>query len=202
MQGGDGIRCWRQANANWRSYDKILITRMQVTLKAGQVKSIDPADLKALLDYFHGALVEGSQAAIPDRRQAGTRRAGDTRRAHDLTPTQVTDSLIGTATPYGFVAEIGSGAATGLPGGATPYLGETGIETQLRDGATNAVIAECEDTEVGRKYAADLNAGASGAGNGVGQRLPELVQQLAVREGRLRQMGGIDGEGLAALRAS
>ena len=81
----------------------------------------------------------------------------------DLTPTQVTDSLIGTAAPYGFVAEIGSGAVKGLPAGATPYLGETGIETQLRDGATGAVIAECEDTEVGRKYAADPNAGASGA---------------------------------------
>jgi hypothetical protein len=81
----------------------------------------------------------------------------------DLVPTNVGDSLIGTAVPYGFVGEIASGEATGLPSGATPYLGETGIEEQFRDGATNAIIAECEDTEVGRKYAADLNAGAAGA---------------------------------------
>jgi len=81
----------------------------------------------------------------------------------DLVPTNVAESVVGTATPYGFAAEIASGAVTGRPPGATPYLGETGIEVQFRDGATQKVIAECEDTEVGRKYAADLNAGATGA---------------------------------------
>jgi hypothetical protein len=34
---------------------------------------------------------------------------------------------------------------------------------QFRDGASGAVLAECRDTEIGRKYAADVNAGASGA---------------------------------------
>src|SRR5262245_56114931 len=163
VAGADGIKCWRQSNVNWRSYDKVLITRMRVTLKPGQTRSVDPSDLKSLLDYFHGALVANlkPQWQVVDKAGPGVLviRIALT----DLTPTQVADSLIGTAAPYGFVAEIGSGAATGLPGGATPYLGETGIEMQLRDGASNAVLAECEDTEVGRKYAADLNAGAAGA---------------------------------------
>jgi len=163
VSGGDGIKCWRQPNVNWRSYDKILITRMRVTLKPGQIKSIDPTDLKALVDYFHNALVTDlrPQWQIVDKPGPGVLvlRIALT----DLTPTQIADSLIGTVAPYGFVAEIGSGAATGLPAGATPYLGETGIEMQVRDGASNAILAECEDTEVGRKYAADLNASASGA---------------------------------------
>jgi len=163
VPGGEGVRCWRAGNVDWRRYDKVLVTRMRVTLKPGQVKSVDPSDLKTLLDYFHGALVADlrPQWQIVERPGPGVLvlRIALT----DLTPTQVADSLIGTAAPYGFVAEIGSGAVTGLPAGATPYLGETGIETQLRDGATNAILAECEDTEVGRKYAADLNAGASGA---------------------------------------
>ena len=73
------------------------------------------------------------------------------------------ESLAGTAIPYGFVAEIGSGAATGRPAGSTPYLGTTGMEVQFRDGLSGAVVAECADLEIGRKYAADLNAGASGA---------------------------------------
>ena len=30
----------------------------------------------------------------------------------------------------------------------------------LRDGATGAVLGECADTEIGLKYAADLNSGA------------------------------------------
>ena len=51
------MRCWKQPDAAWRSYDKVLISRMQVTLKPGQGKHVDPSDLKMLFDYFHGALV-------------------------------------------------------------------------------------------------------------------------------------------------
>ena len=202
VQGGDGIRCWRQASANWRGYDKILITRMQVTLKPGQVKSIDPTDLKALLDYFHGALVKDlkPQFQVVDKPGPGVlvMRVALT----DLTPTRVTDSLIGTATPYGFVAELGSGAATGLPVGATPYLGETGIETQLRDGVTNAVIAECEDTEVGRKYAADVNAGASGAATAWVNGYLSSFSSWQYAKDAFDKWAALTAKRLAALRAS
>jgi hypothetical protein len=163
IPNGEGVRCWRAPNVDWKRYDKALIARMQVTLKPGQRKGIDPTDLKTLLDYFHNALVTAlkPQMQVVDKAGPGVLiiRAALT----DLTPTNVLDSLAGTAIPYGFVAEAASGAATGLPAGATPYLGETGIEVQFRDGASNTVVGECEDTEVGRKYAADLNAGAGGA---------------------------------------
>jgi hypothetical protein len=39
-------------------------------------------------------------------------------------------------------------------------MGQTGLEAQFRDGVTAAVVAECADTEIGLKYAADLNQGA------------------------------------------
>jgi len=67
------------------------------------------------------------------------------------------------AHPYGFIAEAGSSVATGRPAGSTPYLGETGMDMQFRDGASGDVLAECRDTEIGRRYAADVNAGATGA---------------------------------------
>jgi hypothetical protein len=53
------------------------------------------------------------------------------------------------------------GAATGRPAGSTPYLGETGMEMQLRDWASGTIVAECGYTQIGRKYAADLDAGAA-----------------------------------------
>jgi hypothetical protein len=81
----------------------------------------------------------------------------------DLVPTKVTDSLAGTLVPYAFIAEAGSGVATGRPAGSTPYMGETGMEMQFRDGATGAIVGECRDTQIGRKYAADVNAGTVGA---------------------------------------
>ena len=163
LAGSDGVRCWKRPGVDWKAFDKVLVTRMQVTLKPGKQKSIDPSDLKMLVDYFHWSLVTAlkPQMAVVDKAGSGVLvvRIALT----DLVPTNVADSVMGTAVPYGFAAEVASGAATGLPAGATPYLGETGIEVQIRDGASGTVIAECEDTEVGRKYAADMNAGAAGA---------------------------------------
>jgi hypothetical protein len=163
MPGGEGVRCWKAPGVNWRQYDKVLITRMQVSLKPGSASTVDPTDLKVLLDYFHGSLVSAlePEMRVVDKTGPGVlvMRIALT----DLVATNVAESIVGTAVPYGFVGEIATGAATGLPAGATPYLGETGIEEQLRDGATGLIVAECEDTEVGRKYAADLDAGASGA---------------------------------------
>jgi hypothetical protein len=163
VPGSDGARCWKAPGVAWRGYDKVLVTRMEVTLKPGKNKRIDPSDLKMLVDYFHRSLVAAlkPQMSVVDKAGPGVlvMRIALT----DLVPTNVAESVMGTAVPYGFAAEVASGAATGLPPGATPYLGETGIEAQFRDGATGAVIAECEDTEVGRKYAADMDAGAAGA---------------------------------------
>ena len=76
----------------------------------------------------------------------------------DLVPTQVSRSVAGTLIPYGFVAEAGSGVAAGRPAGSTPYLGVADMEMQIRDGASAAILAECRDTEIGRKYALDDNA--------------------------------------------
>lgn len=165
MPGGSGVLCWRDAGVNWQQYEKVMFERMQVYLKPGpmQMQAVDPSDLKMLLDYFHGDLVK----AVQPQMQVVTAPGPGVLRVRialtDLVPTNQLASLAGTAVPYGFVAEIGSGAATGRPAGSTPYLGQTGMEAQFRDGATGRVIAECADTEIGLKYAADLNAGAAGA---------------------------------------
>jgi len=161
---GGGMLCWRGANVDWKRYDKVLIERIQVYLKPGSTqKPIDPTDLKTLLDYFHGALVKALQ---PEAQIVTTAGPGVLRiriALTDLVPTNSAASLAGTAVPYGFVAEMASGTATGRPAGSTPYLGQTGMEAQFRDGASGAVVAECADTEIGRKYAADLNKSAPNA---------------------------------------
>lgn len=160
---GQGAECWRDTNVNLKKFDKVLISRMVVTLKPDQQQGIDPTDLKTLTDYFHGSL---TTALRPQMRVVDTSGPGVIviRIAlTNLVPTSVGRSVAGTLVPYGFVAEAGSGVATGRPAGSTPYLGETGIEMQFRDGGTNAVLGECRDTQIGRKYAADVDAGAAGA---------------------------------------
>jgi hypothetical protein len=162
--GGGGLLCWRSAAVNWKNYDKVLIERVQVYLSRGDTQNpIDPSDLKLLLDYFHNAVVRDLRPTTQIVNATGPGVIRVRFALTSLTPTNTMESVAGTAIPYGFVAEMGSGAAAGRPAGSTPYLGKTGMEVQFRDGATGAVIAECADTEIGRKYAADINQGATKA---------------------------------------
>jgi hypothetical protein len=163
MPGGGGMLCWRNAGTNWKQFDKVMFERIQVFLKPGSTQSVDPTDLKMLIDYFHSGLVKAIQPEAQVVNAAGPGVLRVRIALTDLVPTNTIASLAGTATPYGFVAEIGAGAAAGKPVGSTPYLGQTGIEVQFRDGASGQLIGECADREIGLKYAADLNAGAAGA---------------------------------------
>ena len=106
-------------------------------------------------------LLAGCASQGPATSRAG--RSACSVRSRRSGPDEYGASLAGTAASYGFVAEIGSVAATGRPVGSTPNLGQTGMEVQFRDGASGRIVAECDDTEIGLKYAADMNAGAAGA---------------------------------------
>jgi hypothetical protein len=158
-----GIQCWQESGLNAKKYDKVLITPISVRLKPSQEKAIAPTELAALSNYFHQALVKAiePQMQVVDKPGPGVLviRIALT----DLVPTGVPESVAGSLVPYGFVAEVGSGVATGRPAGSTPYLGETGMEMQLRNGNTDRILGECRDTEIGRKYAADANGSAEGA---------------------------------------
>ncbi|HCV14203.1 MAG TPA: DUF3313 domain-containing protein, partial [Candidatus Accumulibacter sp.] len=112
----------------------ILVSRIAVSLKPGDggQQTFDPKDLATLTDYFHHALVKALQPQMQIAKQPGAGVVVLRVALTDLVPTKVTDSLAGTLIPYGFVAEAGSGAATGRPAGSTPYMGETGMEMQFR----------------------------------------------------------------------
>jgi len=163
MPGGNGILCWRSPGADWKQYNKVMFERIQVYLRSDSPRPVDPTDLKMLIDYFHSDLVAAIKplAQVVDAAAPGVLRVRIA--LTDLVPTNTMASVAGTAAPYGFVAEIGAGAATGKPAGSTPYLGQTGMEVQFRDGGSGQIVAECADREIGLKYAADLNAGAAGA---------------------------------------
>jgi hypothetical protein len=163
MSGSGGMLCWRDTNADWKQFNKVLFERIQVYLKPGSWQPVDPTDLKMLIDYFHSDLVNAIQPEAPVVNAAAPGVLTVRIALTELVPTNQVASLVGTAVPYGFAVEIGSGAATGKPVGSTPYLGQTGMEAQIRDGGSGKVIAECADTEIGLKYAADLNSGATKA---------------------------------------
>ena len=165
----DGIECWRDPRFDAKQFDKVMVSRIVVSLappkagKEGEQKTVDPSDLKTLTDYFHDSLVKALKPQMQVVDKAGPGVVVIRIALTDLVPTTVTDSVAGTLIPYAFIAEAGSGVATGRPAGSTPYMGETGMEMQFRDGASGAILAECRDTEIGRKYAADVNGSTVGA---------------------------------------
>jgi hypothetical protein len=159
---GQGTECWRDAGVNPKQYGKVMISRIVVSLKPkdGENVTVDPSDLKKLTDYFNDSLVKAlkPQMAVVTAPEPGTIVIAVA--LTSLKPTNVTRSVTGTLIPFGFVAEAGSGVATGGPVGSTPYLGETGMEMQFLDATSGAVLAECRDTTVGRKYAAEMDSKA------------------------------------------
>jgi hypothetical protein len=164
MPGLDGMLCWRNDKIDPKQYGKVQVAPIQVSIQPGKDQStIDPGDIKALTDYFHKSLVTAIQptAQVVDKPGQGVLQLRFA--LTNLIPTDKARSATGTLIPYGFVAEAASGPASGRPAGSTPYLGETGMQVQFRDGATGVVVAECADIEVGRKYAANVDKGAAGA---------------------------------------
>lgn len=167
-----GIECWRDTRFEPKKYTKIQLSPIVVSLvgpkaskdgKVTQPAPVDPADLKQLTDAFHDSLVKALRPQMPLATTAGAGVVVLRIALTDLVPTSVVGSVAGTVIPYAFVVEASSGKATGRPAGSTPYLGETGMEMQFLDGATGKVMAECRDTEIGRKYAAELDEGVAQA---------------------------------------
>jgi uncharacterized protein DUF3313 len=163
VAAADGMQCWRQADVDAKQFDKVMITRILVTLKDSKNTGVDPKDLAALVDYFNNSLVTAlkPQMQVVDKPGPGVLvlRIALT----NLVPTSTGRSVAGTLIPFGYVAEAGSGVASGGPAGSTPYLGQTGMEMQFLNGATSAVVAECRDAQIGRKYAADIDKSKDGA---------------------------------------
>lgn len=198
----DGIQCWRDPGFDARRYDQAMIARMQVSLKPGQQQGVDPSDLKMLTDYFNDSL---RKALAPQMRvvdQPGKNVVVIRIALTNLVPTQVSESVVGTLIPYGFIAEAGSGAASGRPAGSTPYLGETGMEMQFRDGDSGAVLGECRDTEIGRKYAADLDSGAAGAAQTWASGYMNSFQSWAYAKNAFDKWSALTAQRFAQLRGA
>lgn len=196
----DGIQCWRESGLDAKAYDKVLISRILVTLKPGQQGGIDPTDLKTLVDYFHTSLEKALKPQLQVVDKAGPGVLVIRIALTNLVPTSVSRSVAGTVVPYGFVAEAGSGVATGRPAGSTPYLGETGMEMQFRDGASGRVLAECRDTEIGRKYAANLDAGATHAAQTWASGYLNSFQSWSYAKDAFAKWSALTAQRLAALR--
>lgn len=76
-----GMDRWRDPNLDPKKFDKVMISRILVSLvppknaKEGEHVTVDPSDLKTLTDYFHAALGKAlsSQMQVVDKAGPGSR---------------------------------------------------------------------------------------------------------------------------------
>ena len=163
-----GIECWRDPRLDAARFDKVMVSRIVVSLAApkgerGRTeddRSERSQDADRLFPWFAG---QGLETADAGGEQGGAGGRGDPHCPDRSGADHRYRQPGGNAHSLAFVAEAGSGVATGRPAGSTPYMGETGMEMQFRDGANGQIIAECRDTQIGRKYAADVDGSAVGA---------------------------------------
>jgi hypothetical protein len=64
------------------------------------------------------------------------------------------------------------------------------------------VVAECADTEIGRKYAADLNAGATGAATAWVDGYLESFKQWSYAKDAFDKWAAVFAQRFAALRGA
>src|SRR5437773_9733553 len=159
-----GAMSWTDASVDFRQYDRILIERIRVDLDS-ESSSVDPNDLKALVDYFHHAIVKALDPPyrLVDQSAARVLRIRVT--LVDLVSTKPAMSVVVLLTPFATLPDLASGPATGRPAGSAPYLGRSAIAVEFIDGETNAVIAEYAETRFGRKYVVDTRKGGNQAMN-------------------------------------
>jgi Protein of unknown function (DUF3313) len=163
--GSDGAMRWMDPTVDFRKYDRILIERIRVDLDS-ESSSVDPDQLKALVDYFRQAVVKAIDPPyrIVDKAGRGVLRVRAT--LVDLVATKPDMSVVVLLTPYATIPDLISGAAGGGPAGSAPYLGRSAIAVEFIDGETNAVVAEYAELRFGRKYVLNTSQGTTQAVTG------------------------------------
>lgn len=164
--GSMGGYSWIAPNANMKQYDKVLLTRILVTLDdEAKNKTIDPVTQAKLVDYFRAAIVKALEPKYPVVSRPGPGVLVTRITIVDLVPVNVAEDVAYQAVPFGagVVAELAEGPVTGEGFGSAPFLGRTGIAVQFFDGQTNQLIGEYADTQFGKQYVANFSKGITAA---------------------------------------
>jgi len=163
-QDAMGGYVWMGSNVDWKQYDKVLLTRILVTLdEKAEYKSVDPVTQAKLTDYFRQAIVKALEPKYPIVARPGPGVLVTRITLVDLVPVNVAEDMAYQAAPFGagLVAELAEGPVTGEGFGSAPFLGRTGIAAQFFDGQTNQLIGEYADTQFGRQFVANFSKGVT-----------------------------------------
>jgi len=150
--GTEDTFVYQDPNIDISRYDKLMVERIKVWFKEdAEYKGIDPAEIKDLTDYFHKAIIEAVGDQYPIVREPGPNVLRLRIAMTDLVPNKPSASLITLVVPFLWLAEAGSGVATGDTG-STPFVGEVTIELEALDSQSNLQVAAFIERKIGLKY--------------------------------------------------
>ncbi len=157
-------RLWQLSDGELSKYNKILLERILVWQKAdADYQGIDPTELKALVDYFHEAIVKALGPEYPVVTEPGPDVMRLKIAITELVPTKPAMSVVVLLTPYATVPDLMSGAVGKGGAGSAPYLGDAAIEAMGLDSVTNDLVFEFVQRKIGKKYNIDMSKGAGEA---------------------------------------
>jgi hypothetical protein len=99
--GGSDAYSYENPKIDKSRYNQLMIDRIKIFLKEdAKYKGIDPAELKALVDYFHEAITKAVSDAYPVVRETGPDVLRLRIAVTDLVPTKPEASVISLAVPF------------------------------------------------------------------------------------------------------
>ncbi len=148
----DGSFEYKDTTVDYGTYDKLFVDRIKIFFKDdSDYKGIDPDELKFLTDYFYQAI----QKAVGDAYPMVTEPGPDVLRLRiavtDLVPNKPEASLVTLAVLFAWVADAGSGVATGETG-STVFTGHATVEVEALDSVSSEQLVAFIETEAGKKY--------------------------------------------------
>ena len=140
------------STADLSKYNKVLVDRIRIFFKDdSEYKGVDADKLKELTDYFYEAIHKALGDTYPMVTEAGPDVLHLRIAITDLVPNKPSASVVSLAVPFLWVADAGSGVATGDAGG-TVFTGHATVEMEVLDSVSNKQSGAYIDTETGQKY--------------------------------------------------
>ena len=148
----DGSYEFKDTTVDYSKYNKLMVDRIKVFFKEdSDYKGIDPDELKFLTDYFYEAIQKEVGDAYPMVSEPGPDVLRLRVAVTDLVPNKPEASLVTLAVPFAWVADAGSGVATG-EAGSTVFTGYATVEVEALDSVSSQQLVAFIETEAGKKY--------------------------------------------------
>ncbi len=140
------------STADFSKYNKLLVDRIKIFfMEDSEYKGIDPDELKALTDYFYEAINKAMGDTYPMVTEVGPDVLRLRVAITDLVPNNVAASVTTLLVPFLWVADAGTGVATGDAGG-TVFTGQATLELEVLDSVSSKQLGARIETETGQKY--------------------------------------------------